>query len=251
MLQQNSSSKLNSKPHYSSQPMDQTPKFHCFRCQSYPPSPAPIFPLTCLYRCVCVAHVPACMCVCVCVCVRARACACVRAYVRVCACVCACARARVCVCVRVRAGKCALVLGNVWMYNFKFHFILSVFVLLCVRALGCRTVFICLRRLQICIIIVIHQCWFQYLTRFVTDASAKVICYVCSPVILLRSGSSDLEQPPPSTRLVWNSLCPSHVQFDVSSVHLNLVCVTFMELFTYSISGDSKPVRHNQIQITN
>ena len=30
MLQQNPSSKLNSKPHYSSQPMDQTPKFHCF-----------------------------------------------------------------------------------------------------------------------------------------------------------------------------------------------------------------------------
>ena len=148
---------------------------------------------------------------CVCVCARARvrmracvgACVCVRVCVRARACVCACARAR--------AGKCALVLGNVWMYNFKFHFILSVFVLLCVRALGCRTVFICLRRLQICIIIVIHQCWFQYLTRFVTDASAKVICYVCSPVILLRSGSSDLEQPPPSTRLVWNSLWNNHL----------------------------------------
>ena len=69
MLQQNPGSKLNSKPHHSSQPMDQTPKCLCFRCQSYPhPPPHPHFLLTCLYRCMraCVCVLRVCMCVCVC-----------------------------------------------------------------------------------------------------------------------------------------------------------------------------------------
>ena len=42
MLQQNPSSKLNSKPHYSSHPMDQTPKFLSFPLPSpLPPPPTP------------------------------------------------------------------------------------------------------------------------------------------------------------------------------------------------------------------
>ena len=79
----NPSSKFNSKPHYSSQPMDQTPKFHCFRCQPYPnPPTSPPFrvdlPVSMRACCTC-----ACLRVCVC---RERAC--VRACVRVCVCVC-------------------------------------------------------------------------------------------------------------------------------------------------------------------
>ena len=43
--------KLNSKPHYSSQPMDRTPKFLCFRCLSYTSPPPPqhthLIPISC------------------------------------------------------------------------------------------------------------------------------------------------------------------------------------------------------------
>ena len=77
MLQRNPTSKLNSEPHYSSQPMDQTPKFLCFRCQSYrPPPTSPTFPvdLPVLMR-ACCTH--AYLCVCVCVCARYEVNACV------------------------------------------------------------------------------------------------------------------------------------------------------------------------------
>ena len=76
MLQQNPSSKLNSKPHYSSQSMDQTPKFHCFHWQLYPnPLTSPPFPVDlpvlmrtcCTCACLCM-HVSVCECVRACVC---------------------------------------------------------------------------------------------------------------------------------------------------------------------------------------
>ena len=87
MLQQNPSSKLNSKPHYSSQPMDQTPKCLLFSLPIVPPpnphlhltatQPPPHrhFLLTCLYRCVRAARLP----------VRMRAHVCVCVYMCVCA----------------------------------------------------------------------------------------------------------------------------------------------------------------------
>ena len=97
MLRQNSTSKLDSKPHYSSQPTEQTTKIILFPLPITPPPPhlTPFpgdMPVSIL-----------CVCVCVCACVRA----CVRACARVC--VRACVRARVCVyvcecaCVRARA----------------------------------------------------------------------------------------------------------------------------------------------------
>ena len=62
VLQQNPSSKLNSKPHYSSQPWTKLLKFFRFRCQSSPPPrpPRPHFMLTCLYRSVHAPRVPVC-----------------------------------------------------------------------------------------------------------------------------------------------------------------------------------------------
>lgn len=52
MLQQNPSLKVDSKLRYSSQPVDQTPKFLCFSCESYFCWPA------CQYCCVPAACVP-------------------------------------------------------------------------------------------------------------------------------------------------------------------------------------------------
>ena len=65
VLQQNPSSKLSSEPHYSSQPMDQTPEFSFFPLPVIP-QPHRQFLLTCLYRCVHAAHMPVCVRVCVC-----------------------------------------------------------------------------------------------------------------------------------------------------------------------------------------
>ena len=141
MLQQNPRSKLNSKPHYCCQPMDQTqlkttlllsahgPKStqnHTAAVSPWTkllnlivftanrtPTPQPHhFLLTCLYRCVHAARVFVCVSVCrVRVCVRA--CACVRACVRACVCACVCMCECVCVCVCV--CMCVCVLWSKWM----------------------------------------------------------------------------------------------------------------------------------------
>ena len=73
------SSKLNSKPHYSSQPMDQTLKFLLFPLPIIPPFSVnlPVSMRVCCTR------------VCLLACARARVCV----YVCVCVCVCVCASA--------------------------------------------------------------------------------------------------------------------------------------------------------------
>ena len=116
MLQQNPSSKLNSEPHFSSQPMDQTPEFFD-SAANHTSTP---FSVNNLPACVCL-RASVCVCMCACLHVRASVCVCMCACLHVCAsvCVCMCAclhvRASVCVCMcaclHVRACVCKLVTG--------------------------------------------------------------------------------------------------------------------------------------------
>ena len=69
-LQQNPSSEFNSKPHYSSQPLDQTHIFLLFLLPIIKsPSPAHLTPISCRPDCIDVCMLQVCLCVCVCVCV--------------------------------------------------------------------------------------------------------------------------------------------------------------------------------------
>ena len=74
LKKQNPSSKFNSKPHYSSQPMDQTPKFLLFLNLF-----AAHFKL-CAFFALCSQNASVCRCLCVCVHVHACVCVCVCVY---------------------------------------------------------------------------------------------------------------------------------------------------------------------------
>ena len=115
LKKQNPSSKFNSKPHYSSQPMDQTPKFLLFLLPSLCLLPA----LSCVHFLLCIVRMLLCAGACVCVCACACVCVCVSACVHACVHACTCVREWTCV--------CAYVCMSMWPWSLSIIILIELF----------------------------------------------------------------------------------------------------------------------------